>query len=77
MAKRYPRCEACGALSRIIEKGIALLEQTAQALPPSQTIAEIGPPSESLRALWKEWEPHFVAYLAWKREAQLAAPEEE
>jgi DNA excision repair protein ERCC-2 len=64
------------ALYRIIEDVIALLVQTAQALPQSQTIAQIEPPSDPLRALWKEWEPRFIGYLAWKRQVQLAAPQD-
>jgi DNA excision repair protein ERCC-2 len=70
----FKPAEPFGALSRIIEDVIALLVQTAQSLPQSQTIAQIDPPSDRLLALWKEWEPHFIAYLAWKREVQLAAP---
>ncbi len=64
------------ALQRIVERLIALLTQTAGGLTPSRTIAEIEPPSEQLRALWQEWETHFIGYLGWKHQAQVAAPED-
>jgi len=56
-----------GTLSRLM----ALLAETAAAAQPGP-MTEIDPPIEAVRALWKDWEPDFVRYLAWKREARLA-----
>jgi DNA excision repair protein ERCC-2 len=53
-----------------------LLRETAAGLAEGEAIAEIEPPAESLRALWKEWEPNFVRYLSWKREQKVAVPED-
>ena len=44
--------------------------------PCPAPIAEMDPPAEALRALWQEWEPDFIRYLAWKREARLALPDD-
>ena len=59
------------SLAGTIRRLIALLAETAAAAIPGP-IAEIDPPTEAVRALWKDWEPDFVRYLAWKREARLA-----
>lgn len=53
-----------------------LLRETAEALPRGEAIAEIEPPVEALRRLWKEWEPRFIRYLSWKHDMKLAAPED-
>ena len=63
------------ALSRTLGRLIALLAETAAAALP-EPIAEIDPPAGPLRALWQEWEPDFIRYLTWKREARLALPDD-
>ena len=63
------------SLSRTIGHLAALLVETAGAALPGP-MTEIDPPTEGLRALWKEWEPNFIRYLAWKREARLALPDD-
>ena len=45
-----------------------LLRATAENLPAGSAIAEVEPPADALRTLWKEWEPKFIRYLSWKRE---------
>jgi DNA excision repair protein ERCC-2 len=76
------------SLSRTLGRLIALLAETAalarDALePPAASaaavpgaICELDPPAEPLRALWMQWEPDFIRYLAWKREARLAQPDD-
>jgi DNA excision repair protein ERCC-2 len=79
--------ELFDALSRTLGRLIALLAETAArgqggGEPPGApeagggAICEIDPPAEPLRALWKEWEPDFIRYLAWKREARVALPDD-
>jgi DNA excision repair protein ERCC-2 len=46
------------------------------ALPERTPIAETAPPKDSLKAIWKDWEGHFVRYLGWKREEKLAMPDD-
>jgi DNA excision repair protein ERCC-2 len=69
-----------GALFDSISETIAsletLLRETAADLAQRDAIAEIDPPTDALRALWQEWEPKFIRYLAWKREQKIAAPED-
>jgi DNA excision repair protein ERCC-2 len=60
------------SISQTVEGVTALLHEAAEPLPGPNAIAEIDPPKEALRALWKEWEPKFVRYLSWKREVKLA-----
>jgi DNA excision repair protein ERCC-2 len=54
----------------------ALLRDAAETLAEGEAIAEIDPPTDALRELWRQWEPDFVRYLAWKREMNLANPED-
>jgi len=82
--------ELFDALSRTLGRLIALLAETAACVQgggePSgapgaggrrgEAICEIDPPVEPLRALWKDWEPDFIRYLAWKREARVAQPDD-
>ncbi len=67
--------ELFDTLSRTLGQLSALLAETAAAALPGP-ISEIDPPIEPLRALWQVWEPAFVRYLAWKREARLALPDD-
>ena len=60
-------------ISRTLGGLAALLAETAAASPGA--FAETDPPAEPLRALWQEWEPAFLRYLSWKREARLALPD--
>ena len=53
-----------------------LLREQARALPSGAAIAETAPPTQALRALWREWEGRFVRYLAWKREVKYTPPED-
>jgi len=62
-------------LSRTLGRVLALLAETAAAAIPGP-IAEMDPPAGPLRALWQEWEPDFLRYLAWKREARAARPDD-
>ena len=64
------------AISETIASLATLLREAAEALAGGQAIAEIEPPRDALRALWKEWEPKFIRYLSWKREMKLAPPED-
>lgn len=64
------------SLSRVVEKAAALLKKTASGLEESAPIGEVEPPAGELRELWKEWEPEFDRYLAWKRESKLAPAED-
>ena len=66
--------ELFDTLSRTLGGLIALLAETAAASPGA--IAETDPPAAPLRALWQEWEPAFIRYLSWKREARLALPDD-
>jgi DNA excision repair protein ERCC-2 len=66
--------ELFDSLSRTIRRLVDLLVETAGAVPGP--IGEVDPPSDSLRALWKEWEADFIRYLAWKRESKVALPED-
>jgi DNA excision repair protein ERCC-2 len=77
--------ELFDALSRTLGRVIALLAETGAIArdgggPPGArgfgAICEIDPPAEPLRALWMEWEPDFIRYLAWKREAKAALPDD-
>jgi DNA excision repair protein ERCC-2 len=67
--------ELFDTLSRTLGQLIALLAETAAAASPGP-MAETDPPAEALRALWQVWEPNFVRYLSWKREARLALPDD-
>jgi len=67
--------EPFDTLSRILGGLAALLAETGAAAGPGP-IAEIEPPAGALRALWQEWEAGFLRYLAWKREARLARPDD-
>src|SRR5208282_2025926 len=64
------------SISETIARLGALLRETAEALAEGDAIAEIEPPADALRALWKEWEPKFIRYLAWKRGMKLAPPQD-
>jgi DNA excision repair protein ERCC-2 len=64
------------ALSQSVDALLELLNETATGLPEGASIAETDPPKETLRVIWKEWEPKFIRYLAWKREIKLAMPED-
>jgi DNA excision repair protein ERCC-2 len=66
--------ELFDSLSRTLGRVLALLAETAAAMPGP--IVEVDPPTEALRALWQEWEPDFLRYLSWKREARLALPDD-
>jgi DNA excision repair protein ERCC-2 len=68
--------ELSESISETIGQLAELLRGTAEALAEGEAIAEIEPPSDALRALWKEWEPKFIRYLSWKRELKLAPPED-
>jgi DNA excision repair protein ERCC-2 len=52
------------------------MQTVANAIPPGAAICEVEPPLEALRSLWSEWEELFVRYLGWKREMNIAAPED-
>ena len=62
------------SISESIARLAALLRETADVLAEGPAIAEIEPPADAVRMLWKEWEPKFIRYLAWKRELKLARP---
>ncbi len=67
------------ALAESIEKMVELMVEQAKVLaaaPSREAIAEIEPPKEALRAVWKEWEGAFVRYLSWKREVKYTPPED-
>jgi DNA excision repair protein ERCC-2 len=64
------------SISETIASLASLLRETAEALAEGAAIAEIEPPADALRALWKEWEPKFIRYLSWKREMKIAAPDD-
>ncbi len=64
------------SISESIARLAALLRETADVLAEGPAIAEIEPPADAVRMLWKEWEPKFIRYLAWKRELKLAAPQD-
>ena len=64
------------SISETIDGLGELLRGTAESLAGREAIAEIDPPAEALRALWKEWEPKFIRYLSWKREMKLNPPED-
>jgi len=64
------------SISETIASLGALLRETADGLAEGAAIAEIEPPADALRVLWKEWEPKFIRYLAWKRGLKLAAPQD-
>ena len=66
--------ELFDSISQSMGGVIALLAETAAGL--EETISEVDPPAGALRALWQEWEPKFIRYLAWKREAKLALPDD-
>ena len=68
--------ELFDSISATISRLAALLRETAETLPEGPAIAEIEPPAEVLRLLWKEWEPKFIRYLSWKHEMKLAPPED-
>ncbi len=59
-----------------------LFVEQAESLPANpgagstHQIAEIAPPTQALRALWKDWEAKFVRYLSWKREVKFSPPED-
>jgi DNA excision repair protein ERCC-2 len=77
--------ELLDALSRTLGRVVELLAETARVVlvggegaggsGPGR-ICEIDPPVEALRELWREWEPEFIRYLTWKREAKLALPDD-
>jgi DNA excision repair protein ERCC-2 len=64
------------SISETITSLTELLREAAETLAQGDAIAEIEPPSDALRNLWKEWEPKFIRYLSWKREMKLAPPED-
>jgi DNA excision repair protein ERCC-2 len=66
--------ELFDSLKQSIGSLSALLAETAGLI--SGNMAEIDPPTEALRALWKEWEPRFARYLTWKREVKLGLPDD-
>jgi DNA excision repair protein ERCC-2 len=53
-----------------------VMRRAAEGLGAGEAIAEIEPPKEELRALWKSWEGRFIRYLSWKREMKIAAPDD-
>ena len=53
-----------------------VMNAAAEALAGGEAIAQIEPPAEAARALWKEWEQKFIRYLSWKREMKIARPED-
>jgi DNA excision repair protein ERCC-2 len=63
-------------VAETIDRLGAVLREAAAALPDGSAIAEIDPPTDALRNLWKEWEPTFIRYLSWKREMKIAAPDD-
>jgi len=62
-------------LSRTLGRVAALLAETDAAAVPGP-FTELDPPTEALRGLWEEWEPQFIGYLTWKREAKAARPDD-
>jgi DNA excision repair protein ERCC-2 len=66
--------ELFDTLSSALGRLIMLLSDISSAFPGP--IREVDPPLEPLRALWRDWEPVFVRYLTWKREAKVALPED-
>lgn len=68
--------ELFDSIAETIASLTELLRETASGLAAGEAIAEIEPPAEPLRALWKQWETKFVRYLSWKREMKLAPPED-
>lgn len=68
--------ETFAALSESVEEVLALLSRAAEELPEGDAIAEIAPPADELFTLREEWEPRLLAYLAWKRDARIALPDD-
>ncbi|MDQ6630460.1 MAG: DEAD/DEAH box helicase family protein [Verrucomicrobiota bacterium] len=68
--------EVFKTISETLQTLVSLLQKCAEILPGGNAIAETAPPLEELRALWKEWEPRFIRYLSWKREAKIAQPDD-
>jgi len=64
------------SISASVNALTGLLQETAETLAKGEAIAEVEPPVQELRRLWKEWEPKFIRYLSWKREMKLAPPED-
>ncbi len=59
-------------LGPVLERLLAILETTAAVLPTANNqTAEVPPPHDAASAVWREWEPRFIGYLAWKRDRKL------
>ena len=59
------------AMQRILSQALSLLEQLAGVLSENTPAVQMDPPSEAVKALWKQWEPLFLRYLAWKRDLKI------
>jgi DNA excision repair protein ERCC-2 len=64
--------ELCESFEAVCE----MLAKCAEGLPEQTAIAELPPPKDTLKSIWKDWEGRFVGYLGWKREQKLAMPED-
>ena len=59
-------------LGPLFERLIGLLRISGSVLPAeANQTAELPPPHDEANAVWRDWEPRFIDYLAWKRDQKV------